>query len=39
VTGTVVLLVLAFPADDRLDRRPMRSVNCATLIRFIRSLT
>ena len=25
VTGTVVLLVLAFLADDRLDHRPMRS--------------
>ena len=24
-TGTVVLLVLAFAADDRLDRRPMAS--------------
>jgi hypothetical protein len=30
VTGTVVLLVLAFPADDRLDHRLMRSVNGAT---------
>jgi hypothetical protein len=31
--------VLAFLADDRLDRSPMRSVNYATLIRFIRLLT
>jgi K+-transporting ATPase KdpF subunit len=37
VTGTVVLLVLAFLADDRLDRSPMRSVNCATLIRRVRA--
>ena len=39
VIGTVVLLVLAFRADDRLDRRSMRSVNCATLRCFMRSLT